>query len=689
MNSELFREKVQAYRRPSGHSQQELAEALGIQRQVLARKLSAKNPAHFTHPEVKQIIKTLAEWDAISSQEEAFELLALLDMRPVTFSQTEWDTWPLSKLEKVKAATQPSQISSLMTPPPTALHQPQSLHNLPVQLTELVGRKWLVELAIERLTQSQGRLLTLVGAGGIGKTRLSIEIGRRLYEQFEQGVFFVDLASLHDPAQFSFALIQVFGLIPAKADENIALLKEFLTARQILLILDNFEQILPAATILSQLLIAAPSLKIIVTSRAALQIYGESELGVPPLELPDLANLPSLDKFRELAKFAAIQLFIIRAQAVLPTFQLNQTNFSEVAQLCILLEGLPLSIELAAARVKIMPLPFLLQRLSASKLETLSKGSRNLPTRQQTLRATLDWSYALLSSEACQLFNRLGVFIGNFNLTAVEQICFGFTDDQAAPSDLLESLSALVDQSLLKPLEGIKGELRFSMLETMREYALQKLSAAGELTIIQTRYRLYYKYLAEKLTVDFYVDPEDKAGLTELLEQDFDNFLVAQYLVEPEQPNLTKAELKPIQVEDSILIERPLPEVFEYISRAENWPEWNSLIKECQPLEPSPVQVGKLYQCVSSILGRLQEQTIMISAFIPNQLLEIQTKAGVPHITHRLLFSLEASQTRLSFTTINGIGQIFRFTQPVLTRIIRKGVEVQLKRLKATLEKVG
>lgn len=337
-----------------------------------------------------------------------------------------------------------------------------------------------------------------------------------------------------------------------------------------------------------------------------------------------------------------------------------------------------------------MALPFLQQRLTESKLETLSKGGRNLPARQQTLRATLDWSYALLDSESRQLFNRLGIFRGNFNLTAVAQVCFA--DDQNSPADLLDKLSSLVDQSLLKPLEGAKADLRFIMLETMREYTLQKLHETGDYEFFQTRYRQYYTELLTNLTADFYVDPEDQRGLTEVLEQDFDNFQAVQSLAWPQseqekEPENAPKGRRPVRVEGHILIKRPLEEVFAYLSQAENWPVWNSLIKECRPLEPGPAELGKVYYSVTSILGRRLEQRAVVTEFVPNQLFEVRAVTNSIQVTHRLSFSQEDSQTRLTFTTTNGIGQIFRFTQLVLGNIIRKAVEIQLNHLKVLLEK--
>ena len=496
MDKEQFREKVQAYRRVTGHSQQELAQALGIQRQVLTRKFSALSKAHFTNAEIKQIIKALAEWQAITRRSQAIELLVLMSLPPNSFSNAEWDTPPLAELEQESVALPPGQLPTL---PP----------NLPVPLTGLIGREELIQAAIEKIVQPDLRLLTLVGPGGIGKTRVGLEIGRLLLGKFNQAVYFIDLSHLTEATHFPAHLAQTLGLAitgadgmgegaePRPAESWLLELKKYLAKRRLLLIVDNFEHMLPAARFITELAQAVPGLKFVVTSRVTLQIYGEAEIGVPPLSLPELKE-PGLRLSEErdqpdvasLFKFEAIELFVARAQAVLPTFRLNRANYLTVARLCILLEGWPLSIELAVSWLKFVPLPYLYKQLSQNKLQTLSNGSRSpySPTRHQTLRATLEWSYGLLEGASQELFNHLGIFKGSFDLEAVQEVCY---DDQAV-ADLLARLGNLVDHSLLKPVAGVNGQPRFVMLETIREYAIQKLQETGKFEELYARYLSYY-----------------------------------------------------------------------------------------------------------------------------------------------------------------------------------------------------
>lgn len=710
MNSEQFSLKVQSLRRPTGHSQQELAEALGIQRQVLARKFSGQK-AHFTHREIKQLIKTLAEWDAITTTSEAQELLSLMDLPSVSFSDTDWAAFPLAKLQK--SIMPPARLVSPLTANPNGtaklsksaeppaqppfpvtgqfLKTPPA--NLPVSLTGFIGREWVIRLAGERLLQTGTHLLTLVGPGGIGKTRLSLEIGRRLRDEFNQAVYFVDLSNLTRTDQVLERLAQGLGLEVEVGAEVLTGLKIYLANRRLLVILDNFEHLLPAAGLVSQLLEAVPELKLLVTSRAVLQIYGESQLGIPPLDLPDLDNLPNLTDFAAFLEIEAMQLFVTRAQAVQPNFLLTQANIEEVARLCVLLEGLPLSLELAAARVKLLSLPYLYERLSESKLATLSKGGSNLPARQQTLRATLDWSYGLLAEEARRLFNNLGIFRGSFSLEAVEQICYA----ESKPPDLLERLGELVDQSLLKTQEGARGEPRFVMLETLREFGMLKLQETGNLVGLQARYGQYYLNLIEKWTVDFKLDPDDQVGLTDLLEQDFDNFQAANYqavpLVKMEAAKESESEGDPlvnsqtlIKIHHTVIIRRPVEEVFAYVGDFKRWPEWNFLIKEAQPLQPGPYRVGMTIRVKSSILGRHLEQIMIITGYDRDKFIEIKTLKGPFKMVHQFQFSAKPFQTTVTFNTSNNLSQIFRFTRPVLAHIINRGNEIMYNRLKAILE---
>lgn len=676
MDTEQFSLKVQTLRRPTGHSQEELAAALGIRRQVLARKFLGKT-ARFTHNEIKQIIKTLAEWDAITTTANAHELLALMDLPLTSFNQAEWHAPPLGKLEN--RVERPNVSRS--TPSPKAVAP-----NLPVPLTGLIGREGLIRHAIEKLRQPDVRLLTLLGPGGIGKTRLSLEIGRELLAKFAHQVYFIDLANLTRAEQVPERLAQTLSL-------ELSELKQYLAGHRLLIIMDNFEHLLAAAELVSQWLQAAPDLKLLITSRAALQIYGETRLGVPPLDLPDLEQLPPSGDFSDLLQFEAVQLFVARAQAIQPNFQVSPATIEEVARLCVLLEGMPLSLELAAAWVKMLPLPYLHQRLSESKLATLSGGGRNLPLRQQTLRATIEWSYGLLDEEARRLFNYLGIFRGSFSLEAVEQVCYG----PETPPGLLERLEELVDQSLLKPREGVSGEPRFVMLETLREFAALKLEESGELAEMQARYHRYYLKLLEKWTDDFTRAPVDQFGLTSVLDQDYENYLAASDIadlpveVSPAVIEQLKnqPESKPagqVQTQLTILIRQPVEAVFAYLCKVENWPEWNGFISEGYQLQPGPIRVGMTIRVISKLWGRRLEQTLLITDFIPGEYIEAHTYNSSLKVKNQFFFNEQDGQTSLTFITNSNISQIFRFARPVIASVSRHAQEIQFNRLKTTLE---
>jgi predicted ATPase len=345
-------------------------------------------------------------------------------------------------------------------------------HNLPAELTPLIGRDVEVAAATELLTRGDVRLLTLVGPGGSGKTRLGLEVALGLVERFEHGVYFVGLAELSEPGAVLPTIARTLGL-PDSEQPPAQALKEYLRERQLLLLLDNFEQVIGAAPLLAQLLAAAPRLELMVTSRAALRVSGEQEFPVEPLELPDLARLPAIPE--ALMTSAAVQLFVMRAQAVKPSFQLDAGNMAAVAEICVRLDGLPLALELAAARVKLFAPQAMLQRLD-NRLKLLTGGARDLPGRQQTLRGAIDWSYNLLDPGEQALFARLGVFVGGCTIDAAETIC---NADGGLELDVIDGLTSLVDKSLLRQQEDSEGEPRFTMLETIREYAVEKLDASG------------------------------------------------------------------------------------------------------------------------------------------------------------------------------------------------------------------
>jgi predicted ATPase len=366
--------------------------------------------------------------------------------------------------------------------------------NLPVTRTGFVGREKETAAAKELLLRQDVRLVTVTGPGGIGKTRLAVEVASSLIEVFPGGVHFVPLSPLSDPGLITSVIVQTLGIREAGARSPLEILRENFQdslRAPMLLLLDNFEHLVQAAPTVAELLVMGPNLKILVTSRAALHVYGEHEFPVPPLALPDPRSMPA---FEILSQCPAVALFVQRAIAAKPGFELTRENAPAVTEICARLDGLPLAIELAAARVKVLSPSSMLTRL-ASRLQLLTGGARDLPQRQQTLRAAMDWSYDLLNAAEQKLFRRLSVSVGGCNLEGVEAVCDTKGDLDV---DLLDGMASMVDKSLAQHVEQAKGESRFRMLETIREYALEKLKASGEEALTKRAHAAYCLVLAEE-----------------------------------------------------------------------------------------------------------------------------------------------------------------------------------------------
>jgi predicted ATPase len=366
--------------------------------------------------------------------------------------------------------------------------------NIPVQRTGFVGREKEVAAAKELLLRQDVRLVTVTGPGGIGKTRLAVEVASGLVERFPGGTHFVPLSPVSDPGLTASVIVQTLGIREAGGQSPLEILKKYLQdslRAPMLLLLDNFEHLIQAAPTVAELLAMAPNLKILVTSRAALHVYGEHEFPVPPLALPDSRSMPPVEV---LSQYPAVALFVQRAVAVKPDFELNRENAPAVTEICARLDGLPLAIELAAARVKVLSPASMRTRL-ASRLQLLTGGARDLPQRQQTLRAAFDWSYDLLSAAEQKLFRRLSVFVGGCTLEGVEAVCDTKGDFDL---DLLDGMASMVDKSLLQPVEQAHGESRFAMLETIREYAREKLEASLEEALTKRAHAAYCLVLAEE-----------------------------------------------------------------------------------------------------------------------------------------------------------------------------------------------
>ena len=402
--------------------------------------------------------------------------------------------------------------------------------NLPVQQTGFVGREKEVSAAKRLLLRPDVRLITITGPGGIGKTRLALQVASGLDVHFSGGVHFVPLSSQTDPGLVASVIVQKLGIHEAGGQSPLEILKTHLLGSlraPMLLLLDNFEQLVEAAPTVADLLAAGPNLKIMVTSRAALHVYGEHEFPVPPLSLPDSRSLPPIP---ELSQYSGVALFLARAAAAKPDFELTRENAGDVTEICVRLDGLPLAIELAAARVKVLSAASMRTRL-ASRLQLLTGGARDLPQRQQTLRAAIDWSYELLNAAEQRLLRRLSVFSGGCNLEGAEAVCDTKSD---LDLDLLDGIASLVDKNLVQKVEPAKGESRFVMLETIREYVLEKLGASGEAAATKRALAAYCLVLAEEVTTN--PSGSELADWLERFTLEHDNFRASlDWLIETEE----------------------------------------------------------------------------------------------------------------------------------------------------------
>jgi predicted ATPase/DNA-binding CsgD family transcriptional regulator len=389
-------------------------------------------------------------------------------------------------------------------------------NNLPSELSSFVGREKELAEVMRRLEDT--RLLTLTGSGGCGKTRLALAAADELVEGFEDGVWLVELASLADPSLVPQAVASTVGAREQAGRSLTETLSDHLRARKLLLVLDNCEHLIEAsATLVEALLRSCPKLRVLATSREALGIVGEVAWSVPSLSLPDLRRLPEVEG---LPRYEAARLFVERAVAIKPTFALTEQNSASVAQLCYRLDGIPLALELAAARTKVLSVEQIADRLDDC-FALLADGGRTAMPRHQTLHATMDWSHELLPEEERALFRRLSVFAGGFTLEAAESVCAG---EKLGRNEVLQLLSHLVDKSLVLVTEQ-GGEARYRLLETVRQYGWEKLSEWGEAGRFRERHARYYLALAEE------AEPELKGkrqvAWLERFERDHDNLRAA------------------------------------------------------------------------------------------------------------------------------------------------------------------
>lgn len=387
--------------------------------------------------------------------------------------------------------------------------------NLPSMPTGFVGRARELAALEAALARPDVRLLTLTGAGGSGKTRLALEAAARNVDRFDGGTFFVPLAPVDDAEVVAPTIAEALGLREVGERQALDLLKGHLRDRRALLVLDNFEQVHDAGSLLSELLSAAPGLRLLVTSRSPVRAYGEHELPVRPMAVPE----PGADA-RTIAASEAVELFVQRASAVLPGFALTQENASAIADIVARIDGLPLAIELAASRVRLLSPHELAARLG-SRLRLLTGGASDLPDRQRTLRATIDWSYQLLDAEEQTLFRRLSCFVGGCTIESAAAVV---DPAEELPFDVLDGIASLMDKSLLWRQEGAAGATRFRMLETLREYAREQLDAYRETGDVSRRHARHYLTWAESKREG--LDAGD-ASLLEHFDEEHDNVIAA------------------------------------------------------------------------------------------------------------------------------------------------------------------
>ena len=475
-----------------GAWQKRRRKALGLTQDSLARLTGCSTIT------VKKI-----ESDDLQASVQLAELIALHLQIPAS-ERADFIAWARGgKAAKSLSSYETTWQSQI--PPPAA---PPRTSSLPAQLTNVIGRDREVATGCELLRQPSTRVLTFTGPPGIGKTRLSIQIAAAMQNQFADGVWFISLATVSDPALIPSSIGHVLGVRELPGHTMVDTLQEYLRDKQALLVLDNFEHVIKAASVVRDLLVATIGVKVIVTSREVLHLYGEQEFPVPPLALPDVHDvrdvhrLPSIE---QIGASPAVALFIERAQAVKPDFELSADNAAVIVEICASLDGLPLAIEMAAARVKWLTPRALLTRLS-QRLALLTSGPRDLSARQQTLRGAIDWSYDLLEPVERKLFARFSVFAYGADSLAgqiILDVDYPLTDATAVnerrgvhPMDILNGLRSLTDKSLLRITfpQGANPEPRFAMLDTLREYAYDKLSNSGEAWTMQDRHLAYYMY---------------------------------------------------------------------------------------------------------------------------------------------------------------------------------------------------
>jgi predicted ATPase/DNA-binding XRE family transcriptional regulator len=486
-----FGQWLRQQRRSRDLTQEELADRIGCSLWAIQKiEVGSRRPS-------RQMVDLLAGYFAVPGD----EIAAFMQ-----FARGHLPSWPAAAAD----STSVTEVAAHSAPPRPG--------NLPVPVTSFVGRTVEVARLSDHLLGRQARLVTLTGPPGIGKTRLAMQAATQLQDRFAGGVYFVDLAPITDHALVVPEIARTLGLRESSDRPLLDTLAEYLRDRQILLVLDNFEQVTPAAGALAHLMQSAPELALLVTSRELLRLRGEKDFPVPPLSLPDLRYAPPPE---QAARYEAVRLFVDRAADARGDFELTDESAPVVLEICRRLDGLPLAIELAATRTRLFTPQALLARLQ-DRLKLLTGGPRDLPARQQTLRTAIEWSYDLLDPPEQRLFRRLAVFQGGRSMEAIESVC---DVDGDLGTDVLEGVSSLVDKSLLAVREGAGGDPRYIMLETIQEYAREKLEESGEAESLRQGHALYLLGFVERLA-PYLIGPGQAAWLARL-EDDHDNFRAA------------------------------------------------------------------------------------------------------------------------------------------------------------------
>jgi predicted ATPase/Tfp pilus assembly protein PilF len=505
---EEFRLKVESYYKNIGQTQKNLALQLGFDRRQFAEKLKGRRYSPFTPTQIKEIIKVLAEWEAITSREQAVELLALSNLTETSFKAEEWLKPPLTRLELTNSLNRKNEHSSeilIKRQARTVVNKipSKNLFHFPVVQASFIGReKELKE--IQGLLETKS-LVTLTGPAGVGKTRLALEVGQSLQTKFLGGIFFINFAAIKDPILIASTLVQYLGLFEMAGQNLAEKVKTYFQENEILLILDNFEHLIAGAPILVELIGRISKTRLLVTSRERLQVSEEKVFDLRPLRVTDLRLIAQKKVDQEtvlqLQGNPAISLFVDRSLRVNEDFCLNKESLKTVAQICWKLDGLPLAIELAASRTRVLSLTDLQEQLKVP-LAILKFRKAKETNQYQSLRDAINWSYQLLGEVDKFVFRQLGIFAGGCQFETFKALINEIVKNsnpslKLREEELLDSLESLLDKNLIVILQDKDSRFRYGMLETIREYALEQLKEIGEWDITSIHHIFYYLELAE------------------------------------------------------------------------------------------------------------------------------------------------------------------------------------------------